>query len=89
MARRGLVVLLLASALLLAVPAFTGLQSTLNSVQVAREAVVGTDSQGRYRFTVDGVIMEAPTGGSGSSLTSTLLGLHFILFVVYKVLEKM
>mmetsp|Transcript_10628 Transcript_10628/g.18913 ORF Transcript_10628/g.18913 Transcript_10628/m.18913 type:complete len:92 (+) Transcript_10628:65-340(+) len=91
MARRGfLAVLLLAAALFLIAPAFAGIQSTIKADSVARTAVLGQDSQGRYRFYVDGVIPEVPSGGGVSSMTgANILAAHFIIFLLYKISDAL
>mmetsp|Transcript_96494 Transcript_96494/g.186077 ORF Transcript_96494/g.186077 Transcript_96494/m.186077 type:complete len:94 (-) Transcript_96494:42-323(-) len=68
---------------------FVGACSPMSQSTIGRMAVLGQDSQGRYRFLVDGVVPEAAPPPSGSSSGETFLGVCIVLAVCLKLLTVM
>eukprot|EP00419_Tripos_fusus_P030283 CAMPEP_0172712432 /NCGR_PEP_ID=MMETSP1074-20121228/61095_1 /TAXON_ID=2916 /ORGANISM="Ceratium fusus, Strain PA161109" /LENGTH=93 /DNA_ID=CAMNT_0013536359 /DNA_START=86 /DNA_END=367 /DNA_ORIENTATION=- len=68
---------------------FVGARSLISQSTTGRMAVLGKDSQGRYRFLVDGVVSEAPPPPRGSSFGETMIGASIVLAVCFQLCKLM
>jgi len=70
-------------------PDFVGPRNPVSESTTSRMAVIGKDSQGKFRFLVDGVVPEPPPPPRGSSFGETMIGVSVVMWVCFQVAKLM
>eukprot|EP00419_Tripos_fusus_P029952 CAMPEP_0172726720 /NCGR_PEP_ID=MMETSP1074-20121228/91280_1 /TAXON_ID=2916 /ORGANISM="Ceratium fusus, Strain PA161109" /LENGTH=102 /DNA_ID=CAMNT_0013553809 /DNA_START=109 /DNA_END=414 /DNA_ORIENTATION=- len=65
---------------------FVGSRNAVSQSITGRKAVLGKDSQGRYRFLVEGVVPEAPPPPKGSSRSKAMIAASSVIVLAVFVL---
>merc|ERR1712129_203351 len=68
---------------------FVGVGNVASKSTTSRMAFLGKDSQGRYRFLVDGAVPEPTPPPKGSTFGETMIGASIVLTVCFQLCKLM